>query len=65
MLEEIFNNQEKDERLNISLAEKIVAENNEEGIKELVSGLQEKKIANDCIKILYEVEGKKAGINCQ
>ena len=59
MLEEIFNNQEKDEHLNISLAEKIVAENNEEGIKELVSGLQEKKIANDCIKILYELGERK------
>ncbi len=45
-----------DETPNIELAVKIVQLNNEAGIKEIVSGLYlEKSIANDCIKVLYEI----------
>lgn len=45
-----------DEEPNIELAEKIVANNDREGISELIKGLQlSKGIANDCIKVLYEI----------
>ncbi|MBP1045856.1 hypothetical protein I6N96_06150 [Enterococcus sp. BWM-S5] len=46
----------KDEAPNIELAELLVAQEDTEGIQELIEGLQMKKgIANDCIKVLYEI----------
>lgn len=40
---------------NIALAKTIVETNNSSAIAELVAGLNSKKIASDCIKVLYEI----------
>jgi len=49
----------KDEVPNIELAELLVLKNDSESVCELVKGLKMKKgIANDCIKVLYEI-GKR------
>ena len=47
----------KDEEPNIELAKELVKTKNKKGIKEIVDGLNNSKeqIANDCIKVLYEV----------
>jgi hypothetical protein len=46
-----------DEELNIELAKELVKTKNKKGIKEIVDGLNNprKQIANDCIKVLYEI----------
>lgn len=46
-----------DEELNILLAQELCEQMNEDGIKEMISGLKgkNKAIANDCIKVLYEI----------
>lgn len=50
-----------DEKPNIDLALELIKTNNTKGIKEIVDGLNDKndKIANDCIKVLYEI-GKQS-----
>lgn len=40
---------------NIALAKEIVNSNNETGVLELISELGNKKLASDCIKVLYEI----------
>ena len=45
-----------DEEPNIALAEELAKSKNENGIAEIVSGLNmDKATANDCIKVLYEI----------
>ena len=46
-----------DEEPNIDLAKKLVKSKNKKGIKEIVNVLSNSKeqIANDCIKVLYEI----------
>ena len=46
-----------DEALNIELAQKLCDTNDKKGIQEIVSGLKsdEQAVANDCIKVLYEI----------
>ena len=46
-----------DEEPNIELANELVKTKNKKGIKEIIEGLnnQNEKIANDCIKVLYEI----------
>ena len=48
-----------DEEPNIELAKELVKTKNKKGIKEIVDGLgnPQEKIANDCIKVLYEIGG--------
>jgi hypothetical protein len=48
-----------DEEPNNELAKELVKTKNKKGIKEIVSGLNNPKeqIANDCIKVLYEIGG--------
>lgn len=58
MIEKIaYNLGRNDEEPNIDLAIELVNTKDLEGIKEIVTGLREKKaqIANDCIKVLYEI----------
>lgn len=45
---------QKDEAPNIALAQEIVRTQNVAGIQELVDNLADKKLQNDCIKVLYE-----------
>ena len=47
----------KDEQPNIELAEEIVKSKNKTGIREIIKGLDNpnEQIANDCIKVLYEI----------
>jgi len=54
----------KDEAPNIELAQLIVDQGHNEGVKELVEQLQgpDKNIASDCIKVLYEVGERKPGL---
>lgn len=50
----------KDEDPNISLAIELCDTENKEGISEVVKGLRAKRqIANDCIKVLYEIGERK------
>jgi hypothetical protein len=46
-----------DEEPNIALAQELVKTKNKKGIKEIIDGLNnpEEQIANDCIKVLYEI----------
>ena len=48
-----------DEEANIELAKELAKTKNKKGIKEIVDGLNNPKeqIANDCIKVLYEIAG--------
>ena len=48
-----------DEEPNIELAKKLIKTKNKKGINEIVDGLNNPKeqIANDCIKVLYEIAG--------
>ena len=48
-----------DEEPNIELAKELAKTKNNKGIKEIVDGLSNPKeqIANDCIKVLYEIAG--------
>ena len=58
MIEKIaFNLGRNDEEPNIDLAIELINLKDLEGIKEIVHGLKNKKeqIANDCIKVLYEI----------
>jgi len=50
-----------DEAPNIELAEELCRNNDTTGIKEIVDGFinSEKAVANDCIKVLYEVGERK------
>ena len=53
----------RDEVPNQELAKQIAKSNNTKGVKELVDNLSSKKdIANDCIKVLYEVGELKPGL---
>lgn len=46
----------KDEEPNIELAMVLVEQNDLVGVREVIDGLKQKKaIANDCIKVLYEI----------
>ncbi len=51
-----------DEEANIDLAIALCNTKNSSGIKEIVAGLQskDKSIANDCIKVLYEIGQREA-----
>ena len=58
MIEKIaFNLGRNDEEPNIDLAIELINSNDLEGIEEIVNGLINKKeqLANDCIKVLYEI----------
>lgn len=62
MLEQLACNQgRRDEVPNIALAKRIVEENDSDGIRELILGVKgkNKDVANDCIKVLYEVGERK------
>lgn len=50
-----------DEAPNIELAEELCRDNDIAGIEEIIGGLAgcDKAIANDCIKVLYEIGGRK------
>ncbi|TCL54592.1 hypothetical protein EDD76_11915 [Kineothrix alysoides] len=50
-------NNRNDETLNIELARHLCESEDKDGVNEIVSGLKnkDKKIANDCIKVLYEI----------
>jgi len=50
-------NNRNDEVLNVQLAHELCKSEDKEGINEIVLGLRnkDKKIANDCIKVLYEI----------
>jgi len=50
-----------DETPNIELAQKLCDSNDKQGIQEIVSGLKSKEqaVANDCIKVLYEIGQRK------
>lgn len=50
-----------DEELNIKLAEELCKSEDNEGIAEIVAGLRSKNkvVANDCIKVLYEIGERK------
>ncbi len=50
----------QDEEPNIALAEELAKTKNKNGIKEIADGLNHPKtqIANDCIKVLYEIGGR-------
>ncbi|MCL2642672.1 MAG: hypothetical protein FWD52_04070 [Candidatus Bathyarchaeota archaeon] len=50
-----------DETPNIELAQKLCNSNDKQGIGEIVSGLKsdEQAVANDCIKVLYEIGQRK------
>ena len=51
----------KDENPNIELAEELIKTRDENGVKEIVEGLSSDNpnIANDCIKVLYEIGYRK------
>ena len=53
-----------DEAPNIELAEELCRNNDTAGIKEIVDGLMgaDKAVANDCIKVLYEIGERKSGL---
>lgn len=58
MIEKIaYNLGRNDEEPNIALAVQLCNSKDAEGVREIVSGLKNKKaqIANDCIKVLYEI----------
>ncbi|WP_042473708.1 hypothetical protein [Bacillus ndiopicus] len=58
MLNQLATNQNRNDELpNIELAEELVKTENHNGINEIVDGLnsKDKRIANDCIKVLYEI----------
>lgn len=62
MIEKIaYNLGRNDEEPNITLALELSNSENLEGIREIVNGLKNKKqqIANDCIKVLYEIGERK------
>jgi hypothetical protein len=50
-----------DETPNIELAQKLCDNNDKKGIREIVAGLKssEQAVANDCIKVLYEIGQRK------
>ena len=53
-----------DEVPNIELAELLCRNEDTDGIKEIVSGLdnKDKAVANDCIKVLYEIGARKPSL---
>lgn len=53
-----------DEGPNIELAEELVRSKDRKGIKEIVKGLSDpvEQVANDCIKVLYEVGERDPGL---
>jgi len=55
-----------DETPNIELAEHLYRQNDIAGIKEIVDGLKgtDKAVANDCIKVLYEIGGRNPNLIC-
>ena len=50
----------KDESANINLAIEIVKSGDDIGLRELIQGLDDKRIQNDCIKTIYEI-GERNG----
>jgi len=50
-----------DETPNVGLAQKLCDSNNKQGIQEIINGLksEEQAVANDCIKVLYEIGQRK------
>jgi len=56
-----------DEIPNIELAEFLSQNSDAAGIKEIVSGLtgKDKAVANDCIKVLYEIGERKPELICE
>ncbi|GLC90270.1 hypothetical protein [Lysinibacillus piscis] len=62
MLDKLATNQNRNDELpNIELAEELIKTENQNGINEIVNGLKakDKRIANDCIKVLYEIGEKR------
>ena len=62
MLEKLACKSERnDEAPNIELAEELCRNNDAAGIKEIISGFMsdDKAVANDCIKVLYEIGERK------
>lgn len=57
----LLNATQRDEKANIKLAEELVKSENQKDIAEIVLALQEKNkiIANDAIKVLYEIGERK------
>jgi hypothetical protein len=55
-----------DEAPNIELAEYLCKNNDADGIKEIVDGLKvtDKAVANDCIKVLYEIGERNPALIC-
>ena len=55
-----------DEIPNIELAEYLCLNNDAAGIEEIVDGFKgsDKAVANDCIKVLYEIGGRKPELIC-
>lgn len=55
---------QKEQALNIELAQKIAATGNKAAVKELIEGLEHKTkaIRHDCIKVLYEIAYIKPGL---
>jgi len=53
-----------DEEPNIKLAQELAETKNKKGIKEIIEGLNNatEQIANDCIKVLYEIAGIEPGL---
>jgi hypothetical protein len=53
-----------DEKANIDLALELIKSKNRKGIKEIIEGLNHKteQIANDCIKVLYEIGEKEPAL---
>jgi len=56
-----------DERPNIELAEYLCQYKDTAGIREIVDGLtdKDKAVANDCIKVLYEIGGRNPELICE
>ena len=53
-----------DEVPNIELAEYLIRQNDSDGIEEIVAGFTgaDKAVANDCIKVLYEIGARAPGL---
>jgi len=56
-----------DEMPNIELAEYLCQHNDKAGIKEIIDGFKgnDKAVANDCIKVLYEIGERKPELVCE
>lgn len=52
----------RDEEPNIDLAKQIAVKNDAKAVKELIDNLGNKKIQNDCIKVIYEIGERKPAL---